>query len=102
MAEAQGPEDEQREIAPGVILSVSQELTLQLLQAPPSSRARLIVGYAGWRAGQLDQEIAASAWLSLDVDPHLIFGVPAEQMWETAIRRLGADPSALQTSSGVH
>ena len=102
MSEAQGPEDEQREIAPGVLLSVSHELTLQLLQAPPSSRSRLIVGYAGWAAGQLDHEIAASAWLSLDVDSQLIFGVPAEQMWETAIRRLGADPSALQTSSGVH
>ncbi len=102
MSEAQGPDDEQREIAPGVLLSVSHELTLQLLQAPPSSRARLIVGYAGWAPGQLDHEIAASAWLSLDVDSHLIFGVPAEQMWETAIRRLGADPSALQTSSGVH
>jgi len=102
MSEAQGPEDEQREIAPGVLLSVSHELTLQLLQAPPSSRSRLIVGYAGWAPGQLDHEIAGSAWLSLDVDSHLIFGVPAEQMWETAIRRLGADPSALQTSSGVH
>ncbi len=102
MSEAQGPDDEQREIAPGVLLSVSHELTLQLLQAPPSSRARLIVGYAGWAPGQLDHEIAASAWLSLDVASHLIFGVPAEQMWETAIRRLGADPSALQTSSGMH
>ena len=102
MSEAQGPEDEQREIAPGVLLSVSHELTLQLLQAPPSSRSRLIVGYAGWAPRQLDHEIAASAWLSLDVDSPLIFGVPAEQMWETAIRRLGADPSALQTSSGVH
>lgn len=102
MSEAQGPEDEQREICPGVLLSVSHELTLQLLQARPSSRARVLVGYAGWAPGQLDKEITASAWLSLDVDPTLIFGVPPEQMWETAIRRLGADPSALQTSFGVH
>jgi putative transcriptional regulator len=102
MAEAQGPDDEQREVAPGVLLSVSHELTLQLLQAPPSTRARVIVGYSGWGPGQLDKEIAASAWLSTEVDPKLIFGVPPEQMWETAIRRLGTDPSALQTSSGVH
>ena len=52
--------------------------------------------------GQLDKEIAASAWLTMDVDPALIFGVPPDQMWETAIRRLGTDPSQLQTSSGVH
>jgi putative AlgH/UPF0301 family transcriptional regulator len=38
----------------------------------------------------------------MDVDPHLIFGVPAEQMWETALRKLGTDPAALQTSFGVH
>jgi putative transcriptional regulator len=102
MAEAQGPGDEQREVAPGVLLSDSHELTLRLLQAPPSSRARVVVGYAGWGPGQLDREIAASAWLVTEVDSKLIFGVPSAQMWETAIRRLGTDPSALQTSPGVH
>ena len=103
MSEAQGPDDEQREICPGVLLSVSRDLTLQLLQAPPTSRARVIVGYAGWGPGQLDHEIAASAWLTLNVDPALIFNVPPDQMWEAAIRRLGADPSALQiTSGGIH
>jgi putative transcriptional regulator len=103
MSEAQGPDDEQREICPGVLLSVSKELTLDLLQAPPSTRARVVVGYAGWGPGQLDHEIAASAWLTMDVDPTLIFGVPPDQMWEAAIRRLGADPSALQSASGgVH
>jgi putative transcriptional regulator len=85
-----------------VLLSVSHELTLQLLQAPPTPRARVIVGYAGWGPGQLDKELAESAWLTTDVDAGLIFGVPADDMWETAIRRLGADPAALQTSSGVH
>jgi putative transcriptional regulator len=102
MTDAQGADDEQREIAPGVLLSVSHELTLQLLQAPPSSRARIIVGYSGWAAGQLEKELASSSWLITEVDPMLIFGVPPEEMWETAIRRLGTDPSALQTSSGVH
>src|SRR5919206_4231094 len=72
MSEAQGPDDEQREICPGVLLSVSKELTLQLLQSPPSNRARVIIGYAGWDAGQLDREIAASAWLTMEVDAALI------------------------------
>jgi putative transcriptional regulator len=102
MSEAQGPDDEQREICPGLLLSVSRALTLQLLQLPPSNRARVLVGYAAWSPGQLDNEIAASAWLTTDVDPSLIFGVPPDQMWETALRRLGTDPAKLQTSSGVH
>jgi putative transcriptional regulator len=97
-----GPDDEQRQIAPGVLLSVSRTLALRLLQEPPSSGTKVVVGYAGWRPGQLELEIAASSWLTTDVDPALIFGVPADQMWERAIRRLGADPANLQTSSGVH
>jgi putative transcriptional regulator len=102
MSEAQGPDDEQREICPGVLLSISQKLTLDLLQSPMSARARVIAGYAGWGPGQLDRELASSSWLTAPVDPVLIFGVPAEEMWETALRRIGADPAALQTSSGVH
>ena len=63
---------------------------------------RVLVGYAGWGPGQLDKELAESAWLTTEVDAGLIFGVRPEEMWETAIRRLGADPAAFQTSSGVH
>ena len=102
MSESQGPDEGQREICPGVLLSVSHQVTLQVLQTPPSPRVRLLVGYSGWAPGQLDKELTASAWLMTDVEPALIFGVPPEQMWEAAIRRLGADPAALQTSSGVH
>jgi putative AlgH/UPF0301 family transcriptional regulator len=37
-----------------------------------------------------------------DIDRELIFSTPPERMWETAIRRLGADPATLQMSRGVH
>jgi putative transcriptional regulator len=103
MADAQGPDDEQREICPGIVLSVSHELTLQLLQTPPSAtQARVLIGYASWGPGQLEDEIAESSWLTMDVDPSLIFHTPPDQMWEIALRRLGTNPSKLQTSSGVH
>ena len=36
------------------------------------------------------------------IDLDLVFDIAPELMWETAIRRLGADPSSLQTSHGVH
>ncbi len=43
-----------------------------------------------------------SAWLMGDVELDLIFDVESGSMWDTAIRRLGADPSTLQTSHRVH
>lgn len=63
---------------------------------------RLFRGYAGWGPGQLDQELSQSAWLTCDVDLELVFDTEPARMWETAIRRLGADPSAFQMSHGVH
>jgi putative transcriptional regulator len=95
-------EEEHKEICRGVVLSASKALTLQVLQEPPSQRSRVIVGYAAWGPGQLENELAQSSWLTIAVDPSLIFDVPADQMWEAAIRRLGSDPSAFQTSTGVH
>ena len=89
-------------IAPSLYLSTSPALLRRLLETEPPARTRLIVGYSGWGAGQLDAELHASAWLMSDVDRDLIFNTPAERMWEAAILRLGADPASLQMSRGVH
>ena len=102
-----GPDEEAdafggKRIAEGLYLSTSPDLLQRLLEPDPPAYARLIVGYSGWGPGQLEAELHASSWLMSDVDRDLIFGTPAEQMWEAAIRRLGADPAALQMSRGVH
>ena len=89
-------------VADGLSLSRSPDLLRRLLEPEPPSNARLIVGYAGWGPGQLEAELNASAWLIGEVDRELIFNTPSDRMWETAIRRLGADPATLQMSRGVH
>ncbi|MEX2660544.1 MAG: YqgE/AlgH family protein [Vicinamibacterales bacterium] len=91
-----------RTVVDGLYLSTSPQLLRRVLQTHPEPRARVVAGYAGWGPGQLDEELAQSAWLMADVEVDLIFDVEASVMWETAIRRLGADPSLLQTSPGVH
>jgi putative transcriptional regulator len=93
---------EYKTIQPGLYLSTSPELLRQVLESSPSPRARILAGYAGWGPGQLDAELAQSAWLMAEVECDLIFDVDPAAMWETAIRRLGTDPAALQTSHGVH
>jgi putative transcriptional regulator len=91
-----------RLIQEGLYLSASPVVLRSVLGTSPSPRARVLAGYAGWGPGQLDEELAQSAWLIGDVHLDLIFDIDASMMWETAIRRLGADPSALQASHGVH
>ena len=89
-------------ICDGVYLSTSASVLRQIIDHSADSRTRLVAGYAGWGPGQLDAEIAASAWLSMDVALDIVFGTPADEMWNAAIRRLGATPGGLQTGQGVH
>jgi putative transcriptional regulator len=89
-------------IADGLYLTTSPDLLRRMLAPKPPTNARFVIGYSGWGPGQLEAELEASAWLISEVDRDMIFTTPHERMWETAIRRLGADPAALQTSRGVH
>jgi putative transcriptional regulator len=89
-------------ICPGLFISGSATLLRRLLEGERPRRTRLLMGYAGWGPGQLDAELRESAWLISEVDLDLVFEVPPADMWEAAIRRLGAEPGSLQMSPGVH
>lgn len=93
---------EARQIVEGVYLSSSPIVLRRVLETDPQPRARVLAGYAGWGPGQLDDELGESSWLITDVQPDLIFDVAPALMWETALRRMGADPTTLQMSRGVH
>ena len=99
-----GVEDSEK-VSEGLHLTASVEVLRRILEADPteiaSRRARLLLGYAGWGPGQLDQELTASAWLTAPADAELVFGTPPESMWEVAIRGLGVDPMMLQVAPGV-
>jgi len=76
-----------------------------ILEASASGRGpeRLFVslGYAGWDAGQLDQELAANAWLTVPAaDTSLIFDVPSEERFAYAFRILGVDPIHFSGAAG--
>ena len=60
----------------------------------------LVLGYAGWGAGQLDLEIRQNAWLTVPADPRIIFEVEIEQRWAQAAASLGVDIATLNTGAG--
>jgi putative transcriptional regulator len=95
-------EEEGIKLAEGLFLSGSPALLRRLIEQVPHPRTKLLMGYAGWGPGQLESELTQSAWLIGELDLDLVFDTDAAIVWETAIRRLGADPSMLQMGSGVH
>ncbi|MAZ72799.1 MAG: hypothetical protein CMC70_06595 [Flavobacteriaceae bacterium] len=94
--------------APDSTLSVNSQIALtatkDALEAiashSPPRRSLLALGYAGWGAGQLEDELAANAWLVTDPDEALIFGEHGEAMWEMALQRMGVTPEHLSAMAG--
>ncbi|QEG43043.1 YqgE/AlgH family protein [Roseimaritima ulvae] len=84
----------------GVYVAAQKEHLEQLLhQATPM---RLIVGHAGWAAGQLESEILLGSWHVAPASPDIIFSSD-DGMWSQSIRQacgrsvarwVGARPAA--------
>jgi putative transcriptional regulator len=58
------------------------------------------LGYAGWSADQLEQEIGQNAWLTVAADPDVLFAEPAETRLPAAMKLLGIDFSRLSGAVG--
>ena len=62
--------------------------------------AALVVGYAGWSAGQLEAEIEQNSWISVPASEKLMFGTDNELKWATASKSLGIDMAFFSTTVG--
>jgi len=60
----------------------------------------LALGYAGWGAGQLEEEMAQNAWLSGPADPAILFDLPVEERWGAAAALIGVDLTLLSSETG--
>ena len=63
-------------------------------------RALMMLGYAGWGPGQLEDEISMNGWLTADAAPDLVFASPDERKWALAMETLGVNPLTLSASAG--
>lgn len=60
----------------------------------------IALGYAGWGPGQLEQELATNAWLSLPAEAAILFDTPLEQRAQTAASRLGINLDLMSSTFG--
>ncbi|MFC0633990.1 YqgE/AlgH family protein [Brevundimonas balnearis] len=63
-------------------------------------RAVLLLGYAGWGDGQIEEELAENVWLTADADLDLIFDEDHDTKWSRALARIGVDAAWLSSDAG--
>lgn len=81
-------------------VSGSVDALKYVLKGKGPQKMLFILGYSGWGPGQLDQEMQANTWLTIDPDPELVFQTDPDIMWERAINKIGIDPFMLSSVSG--
>ena len=84
----------------GVTVTTSNDIIMAIADNRGPNNALLILGYVGWEAHQLEQEILDNAWLICPYIPELLYEVPFEQRWEYAGLAMGVKMNQINSGSG--
>ena len=81
-------------------VTTSRDVLAAMARGAGPAQAVVALGYAGWDAGQLEEELLQNAWLTVPCDESLIFDLPYEQRWHAAARLLGVELSRISHQAG--
>ncbi len=83
-----------------IAVTTSKDILTAISKNKGPEHAEIILGYAGWAPGQLDQEILDNSWLSVPASSDILFHTPAHKRWKAAAQLIGIDISKLSLDSG--
>ncbi len=81
-------------------LTSSRDILEAIAQNEGPSDFLIALGYAGWGAGQLEEEILSNAWLNTPCQQDILYHTPVKQRWSEAANQLGIDINQLTTPAG--
>ena len=84
----------------GLDMTTSKDVLEAMAVGGGPRKVLVTLGYSGWQAGQLEDEIGRNGWLTVSADPKVIFDTPIEQRYERAVGLLGIDPRMLSMDAG--
>ena len=98
--EQKSPYSSTLSIPGGLEMTTSKDVLEALSAGTGPKRLLVTLGYSGWAAGQLEDELGRNGWLTVDAVPEIIFDTPVAQRYDRAVSLLGFDPRMLSAESG--
>jgi putative transcriptional regulator len=83
-----------------IMITTSKDILMALGTEKAPEQFMVTLGYAGWGPGQLEAELQANSWLTIDADSDILFNTPIEQRWQKATEKLGIDVVHLSSDVG--
>ena len=87
-------------VADNICLTATVEILRALAEGTGPRSALLTLGYAGWSAGQLEEEMQNNSWLTCDANQSLLFECEPEKRYEHSLSLIGVDLSMLSSEAG--
>lgn len=87
-------------VSTDIQLTFSRDVIDALASGDGPQRSLVAIGYAGWDAGQLEEEMLANSWLNVAASPDIVFEVPFADRWASAANKLGIDISQISPDAG--
>lgn len=88
----------------GLTMTTSKDVLEAVAKGNGPARFLMTLGYAGWGAGQLEEEIALNGWINAELSREqmadIIFNTPSAQRYQCAMLALGFDPTYLSGQVG--
>ena len=98
--DSQSPYSSTLSIPGGLEMTTSKDVLEALSAGGGPKRLLVTLGYSGWGAGQLEDELGRNGWLTVDATPEIIFDTPVDQRYDRALALLGFDPRMLSQEAG--
>ena len=81
-------------------VTTSRDILVAMAAGEGPRQALMALGYAGWSAGQLEQELKDNTWLTAEASERVVFHTPLEERWSAAAGLVGVDPLQLPGYAG--
>lgn len=81
-------------------VTTSRDILEAMARGEGPEKALVTLGYSGWGAGQLEDEVVRNSWLTCPASADILFDIPAEERLATAAARLGIDLDLLSSDAG--
>ncbi|MDO7653943.1 MAG: YqgE/AlgH family protein [Porticoccus sp.] len=98
------PSDRQWEstlpISNDISLTASSDIISDIANEQGPNDLIITLGYTGWGPGQLEQELAENAWLTVPGDADIVFDVPFHKRASAAAAKIGVDFGLLSADIG--
>lgn len=88
------------QIPGGLEMTTSKDVLEALSNGAGPKRILVTLGYSGWSAGQLEEEIGRNDWINVQAEPGIIFDTPVGERYSRALSLLGIDPRMLSQEAG--